>query len=63
MAKNKILILGIIMQVLNSCSKSGIRNIAPSGVILDSGTVVFYSDDNSVYDIDVMLNNNYGRFT
>ncbi|MBS1754361.1 MAG: hypothetical protein KF741_03455 [Ferruginibacter sp.] len=60
MAKNKILILGIIiMQVLNSCSKSGIRNIAPSGVILDSGTVVFYSDDNSVYDIDVMLNNNY----
>lgn len=45
----------VIFQV--SCDKSEIKNIvSPPPVILDSGTVVFYSDDNSVYDIQVQAN-------
>jgi hypothetical protein len=57
--KNRALFLFCIIVLLFSCTKSENSGMVPTApVILDSGTIVFYSDDNSIYDIDVEVNGN-----
>lgn len=55
MKKQSIGFLIISIIILSSSCKKDLVSIINSPASLDSGMVMFYSDDNSVYDIQVML--------